>query len=62
MKRRQQVVATLALISLAPFVPAPIAPVHAQEVLKVGIIGQFTGPFAVTGEQYKAAAAAAEAS
>jgi len=53
MNRRQQVVTMLALISLAAIVPAPIAPVHAQEVLKVGIIGQFTGPFAVTGEQYK---------
>jgi len=50
MNRRQQVVTTLALISLASIVPAPIASVHAQEVLKVGIIGQFTGPFAVTGE------------
>jgi branched-chain amino acid transport system substrate-binding protein len=53
MKRRQQVVTTLALISLAAIVPAALAPVHAQEVLKVGIIGQFTGPFAVSGEQYK---------
>ena len=53
MKRRQQVAATLALIALAAIVPAPFAPLHAQEVLKVGIIGQFTGPFAVTGEQYK---------
>src|SRR5260370_40181323 len=53
MKRRRQVVTTLALISLVAIVAAPIAPVHAQEVLKVGIIGQFSGPFAVTGEQYK---------
>jgi hypothetical protein len=25
----------------------------AQDVAKIGIIGQFTGPFAVTGEQYR---------
>src|SRR5688572_27036143 len=26
---------------------------RAQDVAKIGIIGQFTGPFAVTGEQYR---------
>src|SRR5258708_12752482 len=53
MKRRRQVVTTVALIALAPMVSVPIAPLRAQEVLKIGIIGQFSGPFAVTGEQYK---------
>ena len=28
-------------------------PAHAQDIVKYGVIGQFTGPFAVTGEQYK---------
>jgi len=28
-------------------------PAGAQDVIKYGVIGQFTGPFAVTGEQYK---------
>ena len=48
MKQLQQVAALLASAALASFAPA-----HAQEPLKIGIIGQFTGPFAVTGEQYK---------
>jgi branched-chain amino acid transport system substrate-binding protein len=48
MKQLQQVAALVALTALAS-----VAPAHGQEPLKIGIIGQFTGPFAVTGEQYK---------
>jgi branched-chain amino acid transport system substrate-binding protein len=37
----------------ALFMVAFIAPAQADDAIKIGIIGQFTGPFAVTGEQYR---------
>jgi branched-chain amino acid transport system substrate-binding protein len=40
-----------AVVLLAGGALAP--PAGAQDVVKYGVIGQFTGPFAVTGEQYK---------
>ena len=37
----------------ALFIVIAAGPAHAEETIKIGIIGQFTGPFAVTGEQYR---------
>jgi branched-chain amino acid transport system substrate-binding protein len=37
----------------ALFMVAFITPAQADDAIKIGIIGQFTGPFAVTGEQYR---------
>lgn len=49
MRRHQR----LAVALLAFVMAGPVAAAHAQQAFKIGIIGQFTGPFAVTGEQYK---------
>jgi len=45
----RRLLAALPVLVVAGQVPS----LQAQETLKIGIIGQFTGPFAVTGEQYK---------
>ena len=37
----------------ALFIVAFIGTARAEDTIKIGIIGQFTGPFAVTGEQYR---------
>jgi branched-chain amino acid transport system substrate-binding protein len=37
----------------ALFIVIAAGPAHAEDTIKIGIIGQFTGPFAVTGEQYR---------
>lgn len=50
MNRLQRLTAA-AIFVLAPAALIPAA--NAQETIKYGVIGQFTGPFAVTGEQYK---------
>ncbi|HTO84341.1 MAG TPA: ABC transporter substrate-binding protein, partial [Methylomirabilota bacterium] len=47
--RLQQFTAAVFLLAGTGWVPAA----QAQDVVKYGVIGQFTGPFAVTGEQYK---------
>ena len=44
----------LRLISMVAFITgAMAAPVNAQEVIKIGVVGPFTGPFATGGEGYK---------
>jgi branched-chain amino acid transport system substrate-binding protein len=40
-------------LAVAVFFVTFIAQARAEDAIKIGIIGQFTGPFAVTGEQYK---------
>jgi branched-chain amino acid transport system substrate-binding protein len=47
--RLQNFVAAIAMAVIAGQLQAA----RAQDVAKIGIIGQFTGPFAVTGEQYR---------
>ena len=49
MDRIQRLAAAIALVAGAGLA----ATAEAQEAIKYGVIGQFTGPFAVTGEQYK---------
>jgi branched-chain amino acid transport system substrate-binding protein len=49
MNRLQNFVAAVALAAIA----GQVQTAGAQDVAKIGIIGQFTGPFAVTGEQYR---------
>ena len=46
MNRLQRFLAALFIVIVA-------GPAHAEDTIKIGIIGQFTGPFAVTGEQYR---------
>jgi branched-chain amino acid transport system substrate-binding protein len=47
--RLQNFVAAIAMVAIA----GQVQTARAQDVAKIGIIGQFTGPFAVTGEQYR---------
>ncbi len=49
MHRYRQIMVTVFLFAGVGLTQAA----HAQDTVKYGVIGQFTGPFAVTGEQYK---------
>ena len=46
MNKIKRLVAALLMVIVA-------MPAYAEDTIKIGIIGQFTGPFAVTGEQYR---------